>query len=292
MRQGSRRWPRSLLRGAQMRVDHRPQPLQALYFGGELLGFKRDTIKVFRLGWRRRNRVRLEWPFAWQFLGLDIALPDLQKQTARRLGFIRDLLTLSHPPTEDHHLLELPIHRTVDAQVSKMACQPTDEFGIQHVGRNDEHQYAVVLQQRQTALIEQLLQPWAALALVADVAIDTAGQVAIGRVEPQQSEGLPGDQRVHQVALQTTIDQLARMGCAFSVVFDGKRLYLLTPEDVGSFGDSYAFAGAGVENAQVTGGRRQCGKRSFQRGFVRREVAILDEIAREARKHKSHENLL
>src|SRR3546814_5938488 len=71
----------------------------------------------------------------------------------------------------DHHLLELRFHRTVDAQVGEVARQPSDQLGVEHVGRHDEDQHATVLQQRQRALIEQLFQPRTALTLIADVAV-------------------------------------------------------------------------------------------------------------------------
>ncbi len=211
---------------------------------------------------------------------------------AEACRIVGHLLALTNTPTEDHHLLELRLHRSVDAQVGEVTGQPAHELGVEHVERDDEYQHTVVLQQRDAALIEQLLQPRAALSLITDVAIDTTGQIAVGRIEKQQPEGLPGNQRVHQVAVQTTIDESARMGRALRVVLDGKRLHLLAPEGMSGFGDRHAFAGAGIEDAQGAGRRRQCGQDSFQRGFVRREVAVAYEIARKARKHESHGNLL
>ena len=88
----------------------------------------------------------------------------------------------------DSHLLELRFHRTVDAQLGEVACQPSDQLSIEHVGRHDEDQYAAVLQQRQCTLVEQLFQPGATLALVADIAVGVLGQVALGRIQPQQAK--------------------------------------------------------------------------------------------------------
>src|SRR5690606_3936217 len=98
-------------------------------------------------------------------------------------------------------------------------------------------------------LIEQLLEPRAALTLVSDVAVDPASQVAIGRVEEHEPEGLARDQRVHQVAVETSIDQCARVRRALRVVLDCIGLDLLAPEGVSGFCDRYAFAGAGIEDA-------------------------------------------
>src|SRR3546814_9306752 len=47
-----------------------------------------------------------------------------------------------------------------------VARQPSDQLGVEHVGRHDEDQHAAVLQQRQRTLIEQLFQPRTALALI------------------------------------------------------------------------------------------------------------------------------
>src|SRR3546814_12746695 len=59
------------------------------------------------------------------------------------------------------------------------------------VGRQGENQDAAVLQQRQHALVEELFQTGAALAFVAQVAAGVPCEIAIGRVEPQEAEGLP-----------------------------------------------------------------------------------------------------
>src|SRR3546814_17039408 len=80
------------------------------------------------------------------------------------LDRLQCLVALTNPATEDHHLLELRLHRTVDTQVGEVARQPSDQLGVEHVGRHDEDQHAAVLQQRQRTLIEQLFQPRTALA--------------------------------------------------------------------------------------------------------------------------------
>src|SRR3546814_174471 len=136
----------------------------------------------------------------------DVCSSDLQ--TAHGLDRLQCLVALTNPATEDHHLLELRLHRTVDTQVGEVARQPSDQLGVEHVGRHDEDQHAAVLQQRQRTLIEQLFQPRTALALIADVAVHVLAQVAIRRVQPQQPEGLARDQRVHQVTVDAAIDQL------------------------------------------------------------------------------------
>jgi hypothetical protein len=96
-----------MLRGAQVRVERRPEPLQPADFIGELLGLHRHAVEVLRLGRAGRHRVRQERPFDWQLLGFGVALPDLQQQRARGLDRIRCLVALANPATEDHHLLEL-----------------------------------------------------------------------------------------------------------------------------------------------------------------------------------------
>ena len=59
-------------------------------------------------------------------------------------------------PHFGHLDFELRLHRSVDAQVRVVACQPADQLRIEHVGGDDEDQHAAVLQQRQRTLIEQL----------------------------------------------------------------------------------------------------------------------------------------
>jgi hypothetical protein len=85
VRQGPRRRTQRLLRGAQVRVERRPEPLQPADFIGELLGLHRHAIEVLRLGRAGRDGVRQERPFERQFLGFGVALPDLQQQTAHGL---------------------------------------------------------------------------------------------------------------------------------------------------------------------------------------------------------------
>src|SRR3546814_10220942 len=68
-------------------------------------------------------------------------LSDLQQQTAHGLDRLQCLVALTNPATEDHHLLELRLHRTVDTQVGEVARQPSDQLGVEHVGRHDEDQH-------------------------------------------------------------------------------------------------------------------------------------------------------
>src|SRR3546814_3247108 len=65
-------------------------------------------------------------------------LSDLQQQTAHGLDRLQCLVALTNPATEDHHLLELRLHRTVDTQVGEVARQPSDQLGVEHVGRRSE----------------------------------------------------------------------------------------------------------------------------------------------------------
>jgi len=58
------------------------------------------------------------------------------------------LVPLTSSAAKDHHLLELRLYRTVDAQIGEMACQPAYEFLIERVERDDEDQHTTVLQQR------------------------------------------------------------------------------------------------------------------------------------------------
>ncbi len=219
-------------------------------------------------------------------------MPDPQQQIARRGGGLGDQLALACPAPEDHHLFELRLHRPVDAQAVEVAREPPDQFGIEHVAGHDEDEHAAVLQQGQGALVEELLQARSALALVADVAVGILGQIAVGRVEPEQAEGLAGDHRVHQVAVQAVVHQRTRVGRALAVVLDGIRGDLRAPEGVGRLGDRHAFAGAGIEDAHRTAVGREGGQHPRERRLVGGEVAGLDEIAREARKHECHGMLL
>ncbi|KGS49222.1 hypothetical protein X992_6280 [Burkholderia pseudomallei MSHR5492] len=88
--------------------------------------------------------------------------------------------------------------------------------------------------------------------------------------------------------MQAAIDQLPCMDGAFSVILDGIHAYPVTPERMGRFRDGDAFAGAWIEDAHRPRGGGQCQEHAFERAFVGWKVAVLDEIARKARKHQSH----
>jgi len=88
------------------------------------------------------------------------------------------------------------------------------------------------------------------------------------------------------------IDEAAGMACPLRVELDGERLGLLAPEGMGGFGDSHAFAGAGIEDAHRPVAGHQCVEGSFERGFVGRVVTVLGEIAGEPREHAGHGSLL
>ncbi|MCY1391823.1 hypothetical protein D3C76_581030 [compost metagenome] len=120
VRQSPRWWPQRLLRGPQVRIERRPETLQPTDFIGELRRFHRHAIEMLRLGRGGWDSVRQERPFARQLLGFSIALPNLQQQTARGFDRIRCLVALAYATTEDHHLLELRFHRTVDAQLHEV----------------------------------------------------------------------------------------------------------------------------------------------------------------------------
>jgi hypothetical protein len=87
------------------------------------------------------------------------------------------------------------------------------------------------------------------------------GQIAVGRIQPQQAKGLARDDRIHQVGAEAMIDELPRMAGALGAVLDGEGRDPPTPEDVRGFGDRHAFAGAGIENARwnPSSGPRACG---------------------------------
>ena len=70
----------------------------------------------------------------------------------------------------------------------------------------NDHVDAAVLQQGQSALVEQLFQAAAALAFVAQVAVGVSCEIAIRRVEPQKPESLARDHSVHQVTVNAAID--------------------------------------------------------------------------------------
>ena len=74
-------------------------------------------------------------------------MTDPQQVAAYRLGAVDRLIALSYATTDDHHLLELRLHRAENTKVCEVARQPADQLGIEDVARDDEHQHAVVLQQ-------------------------------------------------------------------------------------------------------------------------------------------------
>src|SRR3546814_11905111 len=74
---------------------------------------------LLRLGRAGRDGVRQERPFERQFLGFGVTLSDLQQQTAHGLDRLQCLVALTNPATEDHHLLELRLHSTVDTTVGE-----------------------------------------------------------------------------------------------------------------------------------------------------------------------------
>jgi hypothetical protein len=169
-----------------------------------------------------------------------------------------------------------------------MACQPADHLLIQHVGRQDEDQDAAVLQQGQRALVEQLFQTGAALAFIAQVAAGVPCEIAIGRVEPQEAEGLPRDHGVHQVTVDAVIDQQPGVGGPLLIELDGIGAGQLRPEGMGGFGDGNAFASAGITNAHGPIAGRERAEGSFEGGFVGRVVPVLGEIPSEPGEHECH----
>src|SRR3546814_10257860 len=144
---------RSLLRGPQVRVQRRPEALQPADFSGELLRCHLHAEEMLRLGRTGGDDVRQERPFDRQLLGFDFAKPNLQQQIAHGLETIGCQFALTHPAAEDHHLLELRLHRSVDPQVRVVARQPADQLRVEHVAVDDEDQHAAVLQQRPAALV-------------------------------------------------------------------------------------------------------------------------------------------
>lgn len=60
-------------------------------------------------------------------------MPDLKQSPTNVLSVVSHQLTLANTSSEYHHLFELCIDRTVDAQISEVTCQPPDQFGVEHV---------------------------------------------------------------------------------------------------------------------------------------------------------------
>src|SRR3546814_5302664 len=100
----------------------------------------------------------------------DVCSPDL---------VITRQLTLTNATPKHDDLFELGIHRTVDAQIGKVARQPSNHFLVKNVGRNDENQNTTILQLRQCLLIEELFQPGAASTFVSHVAIGVSGEITV-----------------------------------------------------------------------------------------------------------------
>ena len=292
MGQGPSRGTRGLLRRAEMGLERRPQPLQTPGFLGELLRLHADATEMLRLGRHGGNGVGKQRPLGRQLRWLELALPNLQQPSANGFHIVTRQLALTGSAAKDHDLLELRIDSAVDAQIGEVPRQPADQLLIEHVGRHDENQDAVVLQQRQRLLVEQLLQPCSAFAVVTHVAAGILGQVAIRRVEPQQAEALTRDQRVHQIAVDAAIDQLACVVGARLVVLHGECGDLLTPEGMGGLRDGHTFSGAGIEDADRPIAGHQCVERSFKRCFVGRVIAVLGEIPGDAGEHECHGSLL
>ena len=99
--------PQRLLRGAQVRVERGPEPLQPADFFGELLRLHRHAVEVLRLG--RAGTVRQERPFNRQLLRLRRRLARSATAAARGTALTESdtwsrWRTLA---TEDHDLLEL-----------------------------------------------------------------------------------------------------------------------------------------------------------------------------------------
>ena len=72
----------------------------------------------------------------------------------------------SNPDAENHNLFECRIRRAVYPQLSEVVAQPSAQFVVQHIVRNNKHQHAALLQQRKRSLIERFLQALATAALV------------------------------------------------------------------------------------------------------------------------------
>src|SRR3546814_18839408 len=124
------------------------------------------------------------------------------------LDRLQCLVALTNPATEDHHLLELRLHRTVDTQVGEVARQPSDPLGVEHVGRPAEVQHAAVLQPRPRTMIEQLFHPRTALPLIAAVPVYVLAQVPLRRDHPHQPPRLARAPPVRSVTLHSANNQL------------------------------------------------------------------------------------
>lgn len=190
LREGTRRRTQRLLGNAEMRIDRGPQPLKPLDLSRELLRFERHAEELLRLGLGCGDNVREERPYRGQFLGLDLARSDLQQTLAG--GFRRGgrLIALPNADAEDDDLPELRFDGPEHPQILEVPRKPPHDLGVERVVRDDEHQHAAILQKRQAALIEHLLQARTPLELVAIDAVVVPGQIAIGRVEPHHAERL------------------------------------------------------------------------------------------------------
>ncbi|RMM85669.1 hypothetical protein ALQ70_200005 [Pseudomonas savastanoi pv. glycinea] len=104
-------------------------------------------------------------------------------------------------------------------------------------------------------------------------------QIPVGRVEPEQSEGLSRDHGVHQVTLQHSVQQRFRVISALFVVLNRIRLGSVALQTVCDFSQSHAFSRARIKNPHPSRGRRQqCLQSAFQCQFVSRVVAIACKI--------------
>ncbi len=261
-----------------------PQRRQPRYFVAELLGVDQaaDESHLGRGG--RRHPVGLLGPPLRQGFKL-FAQSHGRFQLGLDLGH-RGVVggAFAHP--EHHHLLELLLRRPEYPESLEVRGEHPAELPIQGVLRHDQHHHAAEHQQRVGQVVEQLLQPLAALAVL-DAAGMVGDQVAVGWVEKQQPELALADDGVLEVAVDAAVQQALAVPGPLLVVLDAVGLGAVGAEMRLALGQGHALAAARVEDAQGALGYRLQSRQSARSGVrVGGEIAVLGEIAREALKHE------
>ncbi len=273
----------------EVQVEVRPETSQPLDLAGELLRLQGYSIEVLQLAGGRQNHIGFPRPSRWNFLGLFLARADRLQARPHLIGVRPGQVLSTDPDAEDHHLFEGRIRGCVDAQAGEVVAQPTGQLIVQDVVRNNQDHDAAVLQQRQAALVERFLQTPAAAALVLRRTGVVRHQVAIRRVEPEQSERLPADHGVEKVTVQHSLKQASSMVGALAVVLDSEGLDLVAAEDVCCLSQGNPLTGAGITDPHPA---RRGGSEGLQSAFegdlIGREVAVACKVARQAREHEGH----
>jgi hypothetical protein len=196
------------------------------------------------------------------------------------------------PTAAEHDELLEGIDRGAEhAHAIEVRCDPAGELAVEAVGRQDQHEDAAVLQARIAALVEDLLQTLAAALRLAH-ALAIRDQIAVRRVEPQQAELAAAEHAVLEVAVDAVIEQRLGVPGPLLVVLDAVGRAALGIEMMLRFGKCDALAATGIEDAQLADRiRRERLQHALRSVGVAGEVAVLDEVAREALEHQGHVNL-